>query len=355
MRTLSRYILREVILLFTLTTVALVGLYLVIEVFEKVDNLIEHGAGTGIIVKYFLLEVPLILSQMLPFSTLIGVILALGLLSRSREIMAAEAMGIGPLMLALPVAAFAFLLSILYFFYNEYMVTDLSREMERMKMVWVEGRSKEAIFRQLKVWLKDGDRIYNVRLVEPEKGRMSGLTIFTIREGRLLEKMDVREALWMDGRWVGRGVRIMRLGGEGIKKEEVERRELPLRERPEDLKDLKASARGMDILKLKSYIDKIEEEGYDSTSYRVDLYNKVSLPFGIFVMALLGISFGLARIRGGLTLSLPLAVVFSFSYWLIQALSTALGYGGVLPPLLASWLPNLSFLALSGLLLIHVR
>ena len=353
MKVLTRYILREYIILLLLTTGALVSIYLVIDVFEKVDNLIEHGADLWIISKYFALEIPAVLAQMLPFSILIASILVMSLLSRSRETMAIRAMGLSPSTLAVPVILSTLLLSLVSLFFNEYVVTQTKRELDRMKRIWVKGESREAVFKYFKVWLKDGRRIYNIRLVEPEKGKVKGLVIFDLEDGGLATKMDVKEARWEGGEWLGKGVKIIRFKEEGIEVKEVPEMVIPLRERPEDLRNLKASADTMDIFELKGYIDRIEEEGYNPYTYRVDLYNKVAIPLGMVIMAFLGVSFGLLEIRGGIPLSLLLSIGLAFSYWLVHAFSTTLGYAGALPPLLASWLPNLAFGALGGFLFLQ--
>lgn len=354
MKILTRYILKEYLLLLLLTTGGLVSIYLVIDIFEKVDNLIEHGAEAWVILKYFTLEVPIILSQILPFSVLIATILTLSLLSRSRETMAIRAMGLSPSLLAMPIILSTFFLSFLSFLFNEYVVTEAMKELDTMKKIWVKGASREAIFKQFKVWLKDGRRIYNIRLIEPEKGEIKGLVLFTLKDGSLGMKMEVREARWKEGRWLGKGVRIVRFGKkEGAEIEEVSEMIIPLREKPEDLKNLKASAETMNILELKRYIERIEEEGYNPYAYKVDLYNKIAIPLSVVIMAFLGVSFGLLEIKGGILVSLLLSVGLAFSYWLTHALSTALGYGGILHPFLASWLPNLTFGALGGFLFLQ--
>ncbi len=166
--------------------------------------------------------------------------------------------------------------------------------------------------------------------------------------------MDAKEAVWEKGRWVGRDVRIVRFTPGGVQREERPEIYIPLRERPEDLKNLRTPGGALNIFDLKRYIERIEEEGYDPYTYKVDLYNKVATPFGMVILAILGTFFGAVERRGGIPGAIILALGAAFSYWLVQALSTALGYGGLLPPVVASWLPNLAFGTLGGSLLIQI-
>ena len=62
-------------------------------------------------------------------------------------------------------------------------------------------------------------------------------------------------------------------------------------------------------------------------------------------MALLGAGFGLKRkSRGaqGMSLSIVYGIGISFLYWIALNFCLSLGYGGVMPPLIAAWtgIPN---------------
>jgi lipopolysaccharide export LptBFGC system permease protein LptF len=48
-------------------------------------------------------------------------------------------------------------------------------------------------------------------------------------------------------------------------------------------------------------------------------------------------------------------IVLAISYWVTISISAALGAGGLLPPLLAAWAPNLLFGAAAAYLLLTVR
>lgn len=354
MKILTSYIFKEFLRLFSLTLTALTSLYLIIDIVEKINNLVEHGASSSIILSYFFLEIPFIFLQMLPFATLLSTILVLSILSRSRETIAIRTLGLNPLIMVKPIMLSTLFISMTAFFLSESILPWTSESVEGIKEVWIKGKPQEVVFKQHKVWLKHSDGIYNIRLINPEKNVLEGLTFFGINnQSALTTKIYAKEVVWEDGQWIGKGVRITRFDKKKPETKYLLKMNIPLKERPEDLNALKATFRTMNIFELKNYIIKLEQEGYSAYHYRVDLYNKLSIPFASVVMALIGIPFGLKRLKGGIPSALTLSLTLGFSYWILQAVSTSLGYGDALPPIIASWLPNICFAALGGYLLIQ--
>ena len=53
----------------------------------------------------------------------------------------------------------------------------------------------------------------------------------------------------------------------------------------------------MNILELKRYISKLEEEGYNATSYIVNMYGKITFPLINFLMVLIAVPFAIKEGR----------------------------------------------------------
>jgi lipopolysaccharide export system permease protein len=47
--------------------------------------------------------------------------------------------------------------------------------------------------------------------------------------------------------------------------------------------------------------------------------------------------------------------VLAITYWLMLSVCAAIGSGGVLPPMLAAWTPNILFAAAAAYLILTVR
>jgi lipopolysaccharide export system permease protein len=102
--TTSRYLLRDFFRVAGLALATLVGLYLCVDFFERFPSFLSHGAKGGLIASYFLLKIPLIVTQMMPAAVLAGVLLSLGALARRSELMAMRACGISLWQIGGPIA-----------------------------------------------------------------------------------------------------------------------------------------------------------------------------------------------------------------------------------------------------------
>lgn len=81
----------------------------------------------------------------------------------------------------------------------------------------------------------------------------------------------------------------------------------------------------------------------------MDFHNKGTLPFTIFVMAMIGAAFGIQVGKAAVIAWAAACIPAGFVYWAILSLGLAPGKGGILLPFLAAWSPNLLFAALGCL------
>ncbi len=99
----------------------------------------------------------------------------------------------------------------------------------------------------------------------------------------------------------------------------------------------------MSYAQLRQYIDRLVKSGVSATRYMVDLHAKVAMALVSFVMAILGVSFGLRTGRTGVMIWVGACIPMGFVYYMLLVLGFSLGRSSALPPLIAAWLPNLVF------------
>jgi len=99
----------------------------------------------------------------------------------------------------------------------------------------------------------------------------------------------------------------------------------------------------MSYAQLRAYIERLVSSGMSATRYRVDLEAKVATALVSLVMALIGVGFGLRTGKAGVMLWVGVCIPMGFLYWMLLSLGFSFGRGGILPPLVAAWLPNLVF------------
>jgi lipopolysaccharide export system permease protein len=70
-------------------------------------------------------------------------------------------------------------------------------------------------------------------------------------------------------------------------------------------------------------------------------------------MGLIGIGLTARRqLRSGLPISIMYGLTIGFTFWVFQSFCLSLGYGEILPPIVAAWAANLIFLCAAVVLVL---
>src|SRR2546427_8718582 len=99
---ISCYLRREFLRSFSLCLTLFLGLSLLIDFFDRLDDFIKYAAPASTVLRYFLFKAPLFLTQSAPAAALTGSLLSLGLLARHRELLALKTCGVSPWQIARP-------------------------------------------------------------------------------------------------------------------------------------------------------------------------------------------------------------------------------------------------------------
>jgi len=357
MKRLDRYIFMEFFKLLLLTTAGFITVFLIVDLFENMDNLIKHHVPLVPCVLFFLYKIPFIIGQIAPISTLLSVLLSIGMLSMSGEMTAIRASGVRLMRVFIPLFMAGLIISLSVIFINEYLTPFGLKEAEAFKVRWFE-QAKRGTFGGKGLWVRTKDSIINIRRMKRGEDKIEGITIYKIKKPfRLVRRIDAKKALWTGRKWEVRGAIVRDFKGDG---RAVETRS-PLMELSDIAppKDLSSNSRGhmnLTMGELKRLIKILKSEGYDTYQYRTDLYARVAFPFISFIMVLLGIPFPLRGARsGGIASGVGLSIIIAFSYWIVFALSTSLGSGAVVPPIIAAVFPDILFMSAAVYLLAHVK
>ena len=91
---LNRFLLKHFLRILLLSIGAFIGIYLLIDFFEKISDFIDHKAAAADYLIYLLNSIPVIFVQILPLAILMTVVLTIGTLGRTNEITAMRACGV---------------------------------------------------------------------------------------------------------------------------------------------------------------------------------------------------------------------------------------------------------------------
>jgi lipopolysaccharide export LptBFGC system permease protein LptF len=106
---------------------------------------------------------------------------------------------------------------------------------------------------------------------------------------------------------------------------------------------------------LVSYVRAAKQRGSDVSALSVALQKKYAAPFGVIIMAFIGMPLAVSYGRKGTIIALCAAVVVSIAYWAVGGGFQQLGNHGLLRPSVAGWSPLVIFAAAGTYFLSKVK
>lgn len=357
MGVLAKLLVKEFLKILIICMLVFIFLYLMIDFTGAIDNFIEANVPKKLIFSYYINRTPAIAVQMLPPACLITVIILFSMMKRNNEIIALKACGVSVWKISQPIMITSLFLSAALFLFSEVMVPYTSSKSNDLWRVEVNKQKPGRSMGRNDVWYKGSNCIYWIKQIDGEKKTMMEPSLYFFDDSfRLIKSIKGRVAIWKNGTWDIRDGIVQTLeedGSYGVSK--FQQLELRLPERPEDFVGEERKPEEMGYHQLKGFAERLRLEGYDATKYFVELNIKIAFPFIIVIMALVGIPIALWKRSMETPVAVCIGVGFCIAYLLILGLSRALGFGGILPPILAAWLANCLFFFLGIYLMIHVN
>jgi lipopolysaccharide export system permease protein len=356
MKILEKHILSEFLRLLVMALAGFIVLFITVDLFENVDTLMAHKVPLLASFVFFIYKLPFIIGQVSPVAVLVAVLLSLGILSKHGEITAMKAGGVRLLRTIAPLLAAGLIISLSIILMNEYVTPAAQRKVDTFKKQWfgVQGGT----FGKEGLWVKSDGGILNVRHIDFRKNALYGITYYELRKPfAVTGRVETPYAFWKDGRWVADVAAVWTFTQEGEARADA-REQFVLQglADPEDLVNLENFQQNMSFVELNYYIGELYKDGYETTKYTIDLWSKISFPLVNFIMVLVGIPFALKTGRhSGIAAGVGLSIVIAFSYWMVYALTRSLGQGGMVPPLMAAFFPDILFLAIGSLMYGYVK
>jgi lipopolysaccharide export system permease protein len=347
---LDRYIVRECLKLIGLALTLFMGVYVIVDLFEKFPRFLGAHVRPDLVLRYYALSLPTIFIQVLPVAVLLACLLTLGNMARYNEVLAMKMGQVGSLRIALPCLALGLAASGCAWVASEHLAPTMS---ERALNIWraqVQRIPAYSTTKNSDIWYRAQDnRFVYISLLEAQSGTIRGMSIFELSPSfALLRRYDAQRAAWNGDGWhLYDGYRVS-FSGEQMDIAPFSETAVPLSEKVADFARVARSPEEMTYAQLRQYIERLESSGVKATRYRVDLQAKVAIALVSLIMAVLGVSFGLRTGKAGVMIWVGACITLGFVYWVLLSLGIQLGRGGALPPLLAAWLPNAVF-ALAGL------
>ncbi len=340
---LHRLYIKEFIMLLL---IVVLGLTVVTSMYESMDKLGDfkpYDPEASQLLMYWVYTLPRYVLYLLPMGILVSGMFVVGHASRSRELVAYMAAGGRIRHLMRPFIIIGALLSIFAFFASEIVVPASSRKVIEVEESII-SRKKVSSRRVAGVtWLRaDDGSIVRVRLYVPSRDFFKDFSVFTTDDERLTRIITASRARYLpeSGVWELNAVKDY----------------YPATGEMSFLKTMKWSQLGspgvfsgrmkkpyeMTFLELRDYAQRLRDTGFVNLRLNVEMHSKISYPFINLIVMVLGISFAAKRNMGGL-FAASFSLLFTLAYWFGYTILLAMGFAGIIPPLLAVWIMPIAF------------
>ncbi|MBT3176579.1 MAG: LPS export ABC transporter permease LptG [Desulfobacula sp.] len=358
MSCLHKYWLKEFFKFFSIIQLMILVLFVIIDYLSRMDKFLNSDISLLGAFGYVLLKVPFMFVQLTPAGILLSIIIVFGLMNRNNELLAIRSSGISIYFLIKPAILVSAVLAVLMFFLGETIIPISMAKANFIKYNVIK-KNKNYLSARKDIWVKSENRLIHINFFDPAKQSIAGITITSLRKNFSLEsRIDAEKGYFEKGKWVFENI-IEQIHVEDSMDYDVnlyDKKHIPLEFKPEDFGEVLKKSDEMSFFELKKYVNKVEDEGYDSTTYRVDLNGKIAFPFICIIMALTGAATGMRSfVKENIPAAIAIGVMIAFMYWVMYGLCLSMGYGTFLPPVISAWTANMFFLCFGTLYLINTE
>ncbi|MEO5367727.1 MAG: LPS export ABC transporter permease LptG [Magnetococcus sp. WYHC-3] len=334
-----------------------VGVFFLLDGAEQIRRFGAMANVTSLdLAGFLLLRLPGFLVQFLPPLTLLCTLMVMHRLNRQNEITVIRACGVAIHRALLPFLAGAVVVALALWGVQEGLAPWLDARARALEARFNGQDDGAGTLEHGQLWLRDGSRILYARQVSAPHRALFDVVVYQFDDQqRLVARQDARRALLRETGWVlEQGTAYV--FGEHIQAQTFHTLPSPLDLTVAQLERGTPNPSALTFGELAAFAHRLEHEGYDATGYHVALQRKLADPVLVVAAVLLGFPFSLRLSRlGGTVRSAAMGLTGGFGLFVLVDVFTALGMGGRLPPLAATWIPVLFSFALGGFLLLHLE
>lgn len=345
---LDRYIIGKFIGTYIYAIILIISISIVFDVNENLAKFTQyHAPLKAIVFDYYMNFVPYFANLFSPLFVFIAVIFFTSKLAGNSEIIAMLAAGISFKRLMRPYMISCVLISALSFYLSAYVIphgTVIRQNFETMY------KNKKRVTAADNVMLQVGKGVIAyIQHYDNSMKKGYGFSLDRFEDKKLVSHMTAMEVQydtisdskyhWTVNNWKIRELRGLREHiTSGVSKDTIIQME------PTDLVYSKGQQETFTSPELKEYISKQIDRGSSNVvQYQVEYHKRIASSFASFILTTIGLSLSSRKRKGGMGMYLGIGLALSFTYILLQTVSSTFAVNADAPPILAAWIPNLIF------------
>ena len=348
LKKLDWYIIKKFIGTYFFAIILIISISIVFDFNEHLAKFTQyHAPWKAIIFDYYLNFIPYFANLFSPLFVFIAVIFFTSKLAGNSEIISMLAAGVSFKRLMRPYMISAAFISLLTFFLGAYVIpkgTIVKQNFETM----YKNKKRTTSAQNVQLQVGQGVIAY-IQHYDNNVKRGYGFNLDKFENKKLVSHLTAQEIQydtiseskyhWKISQW-----RIRDMRGLKEKITSGARKDTMIMMEPTDLVFSKGQQETFTSPQLRQYISKQINRGSSNVvQYEVEYHKRIASSFASFILTTIGMSLSSRKRKGGMGLYLGIGLALSFTYILLQAVSSTFAINANTPPMLAAWIPNIIF------------
>ena len=359
MKILDKYIVKNFVGTFVFMTGLLALIVIVIDLSQKVGKIQDNGSTIfAALTEYYPFYLLWIVNTYLPIGVFISAIYFTSRITNNTEVVAMTSGGMSFLRLTRPYLFVAIFIGGLSFVVNHYYLPKANTYKNEYFYNYLQRSSREREYfkgRPISSQISPNEYLF-IHNYNRRTKNGNGFLYQKFDSTRMVYSMRANDLLWSQEdstyiltnyyeRFMWKEKPDSLVSGNRVSQK--------FKVTPEELLPEGYVAENMNSFELMNFINREKFKGSASISvYLNELYQRTSLPFSSIILTLLALSLSSRKKRGGIGLNLALGIFIAFIYIFGNEASKVFSSVGDISPLLATWLSNIVFGAITFILYI---
>ena len=365
MKTLSRYLAKEVVLSALLVLAALLMLWVFYDLLAELSSL--KALNTAQFLVLVAATIPNHLYELIPVAALIGTLFALAQLASNSEYGVMRTSGVSTMQVAGVLLSVSLVAAGFVFVIGEYVVPQAEKLIIRVR-AFSGARPLVARAFDSGFWFKDGNTFINIGSVLPD-GALKTVRVFEYADGTNLARTVFAEGATFQGGQVwnldkvtettftaGANAGVGASSAPGVTVQQQAQKVWNTVLTPNMLSVLQIAPERLSIAGLWEYITHLQNNQQDSRRFEVALWGKFFYPLATCVLMLLALPFAQIQQRSaGIGTRIFVGILLGLVFIVCNRLFSYLALLHEWPPFLGAILPGIIFLTAGAIMLYRLE
>ena len=345
---LDWYIIKKFIGTYIYAIILIISISIVFDVNENLHKFTQYNAPLNAIVfDYYANFVPYFANLFSPLFVFIAVIFFTSKLAGTSEIISMLAAGVSFKRLMRPYMISCVLISAVTYYLGAYVIPHGTIVRQNFETLY-KNKKKNTAADNVQLQVGDGVIAY-IQHYDNRMKRGYGFCLYKFENKKMVSRLTATELQYdtiADSKFHWRLTNWKERKFHGLT-EDIKRgstMDTVVMMEPTDLVYSKGQQETFTSPQLLDYISKQQSRGSSNVvQYEVEYHKRIASSFASFILTTIGVSLSSRKRKGGMGMYLGIGLALSFTYIMLQTVSSTFALKAGFPPPLAAWTPNIIF------------